>query len=302
MGNQFNISDFVANEAERLVVAFRQKLVSHSGEFGRAREEIVREFLRQQLPKRFAVSTGFVIDVHGSVSQQADIVVYDAQECPVFASAGGVSFFPCEGVVCAGQVKSRINSKQEYHAALANLQSIKSLDRSASGSNVTLRTGDPIEQHKDHLDQIFTFVFVIEHCLKERALMLALLEHLGNNERFLWPNITYVFDKYFATLGCHGGICPNPMDAFGMSVVKDVPNSELLLWFCRLVTQAVVATNVATFSYHSYMQGNKPRPWRCHTFRDAPVTGPLPDHLTEIPVPDWWQPNAKVPDDAWPEE
>jgi len=302
VADQFNVTDLIANEAERLVVAFRQKLISHHGEFGRAREEIVREFLRLQLPKRFSVSTGFVIDVHGKVSQQADIVVYDAQECPVFTSAGGVSFFPCEGVVCAGQVKSRVNSKKEYHDALENLQSIKALDRSAGGSNVALKTGDVIAQEKNHLDQIFTFVFVIDHCLEEMSLLLALLDHLGSDQRFLWPNITYVFDKYFVTLGCQAGICPNPMDAFGMSVVKDVPNSELLLWFCRLVTQAVSVTNVATFSYHSYLGGNKPRPWTSCTFRDAPVKGPLPVHLTEILVPDWWRPNAKISDNSWPKK
>lgn len=302
MSKQFNVTDLIASEAERLVVAFRQKLISHPGELGRGREEIVREFLRQQLPKRFQVSTGFVFDVHGKVSKQADIIIYDPQECPVYVAAGGISLFPCEGVVCAGQVKSSINSISEFQDALANLQSIKSLDRSAGGNNCAIQTGEPIAQDRNHLDQIFTFVFVIDHCLEEKSLRLALLEHLGNNQRHLWPNITYVFDKYFTTLGCQGGICPNPMDAFGMSVVKDVPNSDLLLWFCRLVTQAVAATNLASFSYYNYLRGNKPRPWKCYTFRDAPVKGPIPSHLLDVPVADWWQPNVIVPDDAWQDD
>ena len=155
---------------------------------------------------------------------------------------------------------------------------------------------------KNHLHQIFTFIFVIERCLNWPTLGRALFEHLWNNERSVWPNITYAFDKYFLTLGCHGGICPNPMDAFGISVVTDVPNSELLLWFSRLVTQAVAVTHVASFSYHHYLHGNRPRPWSCFTFENAPVKNTIPDHLLEVRVPSWWQPNAVVPIDLWNEE
>ena len=134
---------------------------------------------------------------------------------------------------------------------------------------------------------------MIDRCLEENALRKVLFEYLWENERPHWPNITYVFDKYFTTLGCQGGICPNPMDAFGISVVKEVPNSELLLWFSRLVTQAVAVTHVASFSYYNYLHGNKPRPWTCYTFRDAPVKSKLPPHLAEVPVAGWWHPNTK---------
>jgi hypothetical protein len=299
VAEKFNVADLIANEAERLAAAFRQKLIPHAGEFGRAREEIVREFLRQQLPKRFGVGTGFVIDVHGNVSKQTDVIVYDSQACPVFSSAGGAQLFPCEGVVCVGQIKSNVKSKAEYHDALMNLQSVKILDR-ASGLTVSLETGERMDQRLNHLDQIFTFVLVIDHCLTPKVLMLALLEHLGGCERFLWPNLTYAFDNYFVTLGCEGGICPNPMDAFGMSLVHHVPGSDLLYWFCRLVSQAVIATHVGLFSYQDYVSSDDTRhPWGCFTFRDAPVQGPLPDHLTEVSVPSWWQPNAIVPDNLW---
>lgn len=182
----FNVTDLIASEAERLVVAFRQKLVGHPGEFGRGREEIVREFLRQQLPKRFNVSSGFVFDVHGNVSEQTDVIVYDAQECPVFTVAGGVSFFPCEGVVCAGQVKSHITSRTEYEGALQNLHSVKSLDRSAGGANFSLSTGEPMEP-KNHLHHIFTFVFVIERCLNWPTLGRALFEHLWRTKEEFGP-------------------------------------------------------------------------------------------------------------------
>jgi hypothetical protein len=295
----FKITDLISSEAERLVVAFRQKLVGHPGEFGKGREEIVREFLRLQLPKKFSVSSGFVFDVHGHISQQADVIIYDSQECPIFTAAGGVSFFPCEGVVAAGQVKSRITSKAEYESALQNLRSIKSLDRSAGATSISVGSGEPIVA-ENHLHQIFTFLFVIDKCLRTGPLTKALYEHLWKNQRSFWPNITYAFDQYFLTLCCHGGICPNPMDAFGISIVKGVPNSELLLWFSRLLTQAVAVTHVATFSYHRYLHGDKPRPWTCYGFEYAPVNGPIPEHLLEVRIPNWWQPNVVAPD-VWNE-
>src|SRR5258707_8307675 len=114
MKRKFDIKALVASESQRLWVAFQQRLIAHAGELGGAREEVIRQFLAQQLPACFGVSSGFVFDMHGHASDQMDIVIFDRQNCPVFEVAGGKQFFPCEGVVCVGQVKSNVKSKAEY--------------------------------------------------------------------------------------------------------------------------------------------------------------------------------------------
>jgi len=234
MKQQFDVKSLVGSEAKRLWVAFQQKLIPHAGELGSAREQVVREFLTQQLPSRFGVSSGFVFDVHGHVSKQMDVVVFDRQECPVFEAAGGKKFFPCEGVVSVGQIKSTITSKNQYEAALENLHSAKALDRSSGGESLSLASGESLDPKSNHLHQIFSFVLVSGGCLAEETLRRTLFEHVWKHERHLWPNLTYAFDDYLTTFSCEGGICPNPMDAFAIGVLKEMDNAELFFGFLGL--------------------------------------------------------------------
>jgi hypothetical protein len=290
----FSVSSLIEAEAERLASALRQKLIPHPGELGAAREHIVREFIQQQLPKRFAVSTGFVLDVHGAISDQMDIIIHDAEDCPVFTTPGEAKFFPCEGVLAVGQVKSNITSADEYESALQNIRSAKRLDRSTRGQALSTRSGEPIEHTSNHLHQIFSFVFIINRCLQKDTMFRAQYEHLWHHPRHEWPNMTLAFDQYLLSHCCHDGLCPNPMHAFAVGLVDEANRADLLLWFVRLLTRAVVSTHPATFSYHAYLEGEKPRPWASFPFADAPVKQPKPKHLTSIPIPEWWRPNRPL--------
>ena|SRR5437667_11676606 len=267
--------------------SFSERLIPHPHEFGTNREEVVREFLSLNLPKRLGVSTGFVFDSSGTVSKQMDVVIYDCNNCPRFETVGGKYFFPCEAVVAVGQVKSRLDSKQQFVSALENLHSVKVLDRSAGGVNFDRRDERPLDQINVHIDQIFTFVFVIDHCIKEELLRKTLFEHLAKNERWLWPNVIYYFDKYLVTFSCGFGVCPNPLDAFAISVVENKPRSELLLHFYRFLAMATTVTTVGSFSYFEYLENDHEWGFKSYAFQDAPVKGKLPEHLTSIEKPLW---------------
>jgi hypothetical protein len=102
------------------------------------------------------------------------------------------------------------------------------------------------------------------------------------------------FDQFFITHHCQAGICPNPMDAFAIGVVDDIPKAELLLWFTQILAQAVVATHVASFSYYHHLKGDKPRRSISFAFEHAPVKGPIPAHLVEVSVPESWTPNTPM--------
>lgn len=206
---------------------------------------------------------------------------------PCFSGGWRKKFFPVEGVVCVGQVKSSVTSKSQYEHALENLRSVKKLDRSAGFSSAT---GEPMNPTVNHLHQIFSFVLVTGRCLAEGALRRALFEHIWTNERFVWPNLPYSFDRYLATFSCEHGICPNPMDAFAIGVIKGVENADLFLWFLRLVTQAVSVTHVSSFSYQRYL--SKASKWTAYAFEQAPVKSPLPTHLTQRSIPKWGHPNS----------
>jgi hypothetical protein len=287
MNKEFTVPKLIASVAERMWVSFSEKLIPHSLEFGLDREQIVREFLSLHLPKRFGVSTGFVIDSSGAISRQMDVIIYDCNDCPRFETVGGKFFFPCEAVVGVGQVKSRIGSKRQFLDCLENLRSVKILDRSAGDENFDRRDGRPLEHTKVHLDQIFSFVFVIDHCIKEELLRKTLFEHIAENERWLWPNLVYCFNKYLLTFSCGFGVCPNPMDAFAISVIEGTSRAELLLYFYRLLARALSVTTVGSFSYLKYLEHPTQWPFKSYAFVDAPVKGKLPDHLTSIDTPQW---------------
>lgn len=88
------------------------RTISHSGEKGRNNEEFLKEFLRQALPKKFEIGTGFILssDMHKSLSRQVDIVIYDnTTNSPLFNQlAFGV--FPIESVYGTIEVKTRASA------------------------------------------------------------------------------------------------------------------------------------------------------------------------------------------------
>src|SRR5664280_3545059 len=57
--------------------------ITHPGESGRAREQIVTRFLTRLLPDGYGVSTGFVVDALGGISRQVDLVVYRTGYHPI---------------------------------------------------------------------------------------------------------------------------------------------------------------------------------------------------------------------------
>src|SRR3954453_10603306 len=54
-----------------------QQIVSHPGTRGALAENLLRELVRDFLPQRWAVGTGFVMDVERGRSNQVDVLVYD---------------------------------------------------------------------------------------------------------------------------------------------------------------------------------------------------------------------------------
>jgi len=166
----FRFDSLLASAAERMKADLGERLTTHPGELGTDREEIVRSFLRAYLPKRFEVSTGFVFDVNGAVSKQIDVVIADSLVCARFETVGGTRYYPCESVVAVGQIKSSLTSKKKLHDALANLESVKFLDRAARGQAVDNRFGEHIDQRSDHRHQIFSFLFVTGKTISEDAI------------------------------------------------------------------------------------------------------------------------------------
>jgi hypothetical protein len=279
MRQNFKVAELLTSVVTQMRAALHENLIPHPGELGAGREEVLRQFLRKYLPRRFGVSTGFVFDSIGNVSRQIDVIIYDALLTPRFEAVGGKEFYPCESVVCVGEVKSVLTSNKDVINALENLRSVKVLDRSGGGVNLSIRDEEPMAQDSNHLDQIFSFLFVIDRCMKEDKLRRTWFEYLCAHERHVWPNLFFYFDNYLTTHCCQYGVCPNPMDSWGVSSITDRPKEELLLIFYRLVAMAVEITNVSKFSFLSYLGKEGSSEGYTYPYIGAPVEHEIPPHM-----------------------
>lgn len=262
--NEFRLRDLLASNAERMRMELELQLIDHPGELGRDREKVLRKFLKKHLPKRFTVSTGFVFDASGKVSDQIDVVIADALACPVFKTAGGIRIFPCEAVVAVGQVKSSMTSESVMREALENLESVKGLDRSAGGHSHDEASLEPLDPLFNHRHQIFTFLFVTGRALARETAQERLMDFVIERPANLWPNVVIALNKYLLTYCCAHGVCANPLHAYGVAGKDSDGEADLAMRFYLLLAEAINVTAVARLPYRRYLEHL--RPWNAEVF------------------------------------
>lgn len=144
------IRDYFSGQADHLDTLYKGSLVPGStGNTGDNREDIVREWLENHIPRRVTAEFGGkIIDATGYLSDQVDLVIYD-NSMPHFGTFPR-SYFFSEGVNVAIQVKSILTSK-ELKLAIENLVSVKKCQRNL-GAGVFM--GDP---NKEIMTGVFAF-------------------------------------------------------------------------------------------------------------------------------------------------
>ena len=106
-----------------------RKAIFHQGSKGDATENKWIEFFRTYLPKRYNIDKAMVIDHEGNVSQQIDIVVYDALYTPFIFNHDGFMYIPAESVYAVFEVKQDIKNNIEY--AGKKIESVRKLKRTS---------------------------------------------------------------------------------------------------------------------------------------------------------------------------
>jgi len=113
----------VLNKLEADALLFNRNL-PHHGLAGAENEQAIAAVIRDFLPRRFGVEVNaLVIDKHGAVSKQCDIVIYDDERFPKYFR----KVFPIELVYCAVEVKTVLTS-QKAKEALDNMRALNRLD------------------------------------------------------------------------------------------------------------------------------------------------------------------------------
>lgn len=100
--------------------------MSHAPSIGTARENALGSFLRQYLPSRFGVTSGFLVDSTEEQSKQLDIIIYDEPNTPTFFRDEHTRILPVESAYAVIEVKLRVDSTT-LNEILANMLSVKRL-------------------------------------------------------------------------------------------------------------------------------------------------------------------------------
>jgi hypothetical protein len=118
------LTDLFIHIEQTLVAQFNEtSVIHHKGDRGENREEILRKFLEDHLPKRFGVAKGEIVSLNGEHSYSADIIIYDAVNCPILY-AGKTQILPIEGVYGVIEIKSGL-SKDELLSDCEKIEGFK---------------------------------------------------------------------------------------------------------------------------------------------------------------------------------
>lgn len=83
--------------------------MAHPGEEGRYKEEILKRVIREHLPEKFSVDTGFILGQRPVVSKQIDVIIHD-KDFPVIFRNGDFIIVTGEGVRGIIEVKTRLDA------------------------------------------------------------------------------------------------------------------------------------------------------------------------------------------------
>ena len=225
MEETFDPIAYANSVGEDLVTAFdRAGVATTPGFVGSSREKVAKDKLEQLLPPGIGVGSGCVIDSSGGTSRQMDVVIYEKHICPVYCinEAPEATYYPCEGVITVGEIKSLLTSK-ELADIFEKMASVKTLKRySEQRAEIGFRevldvpyrkygTTTPItqgqlgipnySQEDNSLDQIYGFALADKLDLRPETLCKKFIEHATEVSASSSPNLIVSLDK--------GVLCPN---------------------------------------------------------------------------------------------
>ena len=105
--------------------------ITHSIAKGSASENDWLQWLKTYLPSRYKVDKAFVIDSKGEISDEIDIVIYDAHYSPMIFNEKGVKYITAESVYAVFEVKQNLN-KEHIEYAQKKLESVRKLYRTSA--------------------------------------------------------------------------------------------------------------------------------------------------------------------------
>jgi hypothetical protein len=201
MEKTFDSIGFLKDLAEELIDGFRKAGKATTPVLvGSAREKEVRNKLELIFPQSIGIATGCVIDSFGHTSKQTDIIVFEKDICPVFSinDTPETTYYPCEGVIAIGEIKSTLNSK-DLVDSFSKIKSVKKSKRFlndktcwrkyCSRQTIQGANNQYYSQNEKSNDQIYGFILCEKIDLKLGTFLNKYSKLITNEESHLLPNI-----------------------------------------------------------------------------------------------------------------
>lgn len=116
------------SEPMKAILSSTSTSVIHPRTKGDASEYQWSTWLKTYLPKRYEVTSGFVIDSASSISEQQDIIIYDRQYTPYLLNRDGIIYVPAESVYAIIEVKQKLGKRYLKYAS-NKIKSVRQLTR-----------------------------------------------------------------------------------------------------------------------------------------------------------------------------
>ena len=132
------IIDNYKNLEKALVNQLSLEIPNHHPTTGTYREAVWKDLFEQIIPRKFCIAQGvFIIDSHGKISAEVDLVIFDEQYTPYIFNYGKIKFIPIEAVAVVIQCKSyelKPNEIKKWVESIEELRtSLDSVARVMSG-------------------------------------------------------------------------------------------------------------------------------------------------------------------------
>lgn len=124
-----SLTRYYSGLAEQMNVEIEKisRQIEHAGETGRHNENVLKEFLKNHLPQRYAVTTGKVISSKGETSEQIDIIIHDRLRVPALILGTDTwEIVPIEATYGVISVRTRLDASG-LRICLQNIASVRQL-------------------------------------------------------------------------------------------------------------------------------------------------------------------------------
>ena len=218
-GDKIELKNLIQTAGEQLRKEFEEIRQNnpHAAESGAEVEIILKQFLKERLPKRFDIESSIVIGSDGSISRQTDLIIYDTLNSPIYRKGPKVYILPRDNVAVVVEVKSKLN-KEQLRDAAEKISSVKRIKPSPI-TNVD----QPVTFSSMITTNILGCVFAFDSYTSLDALSENLKEINDKNDSSNWIDLVAVLNKGFIAYAVQLPFGQNFLGSFGGTCGEDFP-------------------------------------------------------------------------------